>query len=346
MNIKDTFLKLTRYTYPHGTEHFLESYLPVGFEKDEFDNYFYKIGDSETMFTCHLDTACSDFKKVNHLIEESFIYTDGSTILGADDKAGMTILLFLIENKIPGLYYFFVGEEVGCIGSSNASYLDFSKYKRCVSFDRRGYNSVITHQIYGRCCSDAFGKKLAKELSKDGLDFYTDITGLVTDSASFMDNIPECTNISVGYFNEHTVNEKQDIVFLEKLCNNLLTVKWEELPTERNINDYSDIEYYTTYEEEGDDVKSGVKINLWIENELYSCVLKESRVKEEREYISDWIKRSGSYYGYNNIEWDGKSCYLVYNQYKEYIGERTDLVYVIDKLSKIPISDIKSKKII
>jgi hypothetical protein len=23
----------------------------------------------------------------------------------------------MIENKIPGLYYFFLGEEVGCVGS-------------------------------------------------------------------------------------------------------------------------------------------------------------------------------------------------------------------------------------
>ncbi len=342
MNIKDTFLKLTRYTYPYGTEHFLESYLPVGFERDEFDNYFFKVGESETMFTCHLDNACTDFKKVNHVDDGRFIYTDGKTILGADDKAGMTILLFLIENNVPGLYYFFKGEEVGCIGSSNASYLDFSKYKRCISFDRRDYYSIITHQVYGRCCSDVFAKKLAKDLSKNGLEFYTDTTGLVTDSASFMDNIPECTNISVGYFNEHTVGEKQDIIFLEKLCKNLIDVNWEELPTNRRTcSEDSFIQIDEDFK-----FNEGVEVKLWIENKLYSCILKDSRIQEEKRYISDWIRRSGSYYGFSYVEWDGKSCYLKYNNYKEYIGERDDLIHVIDKLSKISHSDIKSKKII
>ena len=50
------------------------------------------------------------------------------TILGADDKAGMVILLYMIEKKIPGLYYFFIGEEVGCIGS-NAFQCNGKNYK-------------------------------------------------------------------------------------------------------------------------------------------------------------------------------------------------------------------------
>jgi hypothetical protein len=70
MDIKNTFVNLTKFTYTHGKEFLLEKYLPKGFEKDRFDNYFYKIGDSETMFTCHLDTATSKFEKVNHQLTE------------------------------------------------------------------------------------------------------------------------------------------------------------------------------------------------------------------------------------------------------------------------------------
>jgi len=37
----------------------------------------------------------------------------------------------------------------------------------------------------------------------------------------FADIIPECTNLSVGYFDQHSVKERQDIKFLEDLANAL-----------------------------------------------------------------------------------------------------------------------------
>ena len=122
MNIKQKFLQLTSKTYPHGTESELINHLPVGYKKDDYDNFYIKIGDKpSTMFTCHLDTADRNQSKVKHILDDNIIKTDGSTILGADDKAGMAVLLYMIENKVPGLYYFFIGEERGCVGSSKLS---------------------------------------------------------------------------------------------------------------------------------------------------------------------------------------------------------------------------------
>lgn len=247
MNIRETFLKLTQFTYPHGTEAKLKPYLPNGFQEDDFGNYFIKIGESDTMFTCHLDTCSSHYQKVNHHIGSQFIQTDGKTILGADDKAGMTVLLYMIENEVPGLYYFFIGEEVGGIGSSAASCMSFSDYNKCISFDRRGYDSVITEQWFGKCCSDEFAKALAQELNTKHLtfNFRPDPTGIFTDSASFMNDIPECTNISVGYFSEHQVTERQDINFLIRLCEAAIKVDWDSLPVMRDPN-----ERYSSWESE------------------------------------------------------------------------------------------------
>jgi len=117
MNIKDKFLELTSRTYPHGTESEIFPLLGEGLQADEFGNLFIKIGESDVMFTAHLDTATSALTDVTHVIENNIIKTDGKSILGADDKAGVVIMLNMIENKMPGLYYFFLGEEVGCIGS-------------------------------------------------------------------------------------------------------------------------------------------------------------------------------------------------------------------------------------
>ena len=117
MNITNKFISLTKRTYPHGTESELRHLLPDNLTEDEFGNLFIKIGESDVMFTSHLDTATKAKDNIKHVFEGKIIKTDGKTILGADDKAGVTIMLYMIEHNIPGLYYFFLGEEVGCVGS-------------------------------------------------------------------------------------------------------------------------------------------------------------------------------------------------------------------------------------
>ncbi len=60
MNIKEKFLELTKRTYPNGTEDelfiILNKDLNNKLNKDEFGNFFIKIGDNDVMFTSHLDT--------------------------------------------------------------------------------------------------------------------------------------------------------------------------------------------------------------------------------------------------------------------------------------------------
>lgn len=241
--IKSTFLKLTQKTYPYGFEDGLVQEMTnigifKGLTRDDHGNYFLKIGQSRTIFASHLDTACKSQTNVNHVIEGSIIRTDKTTILGADDKAGVTVMLWMIKHQIPGLYYFFIGEEVGCIGSGLAAkfYETKGHFDRIISFDRRGTNSIITHQSSMRTCSDEFAKELASQLNTYRLNFKPDDTGIYTDSAEFTSVIPECTNISVGYYQEHTTSEHQDVEHLYKLAQACLEVNWENLPTKRDIN--------------------------------------------------------------------------------------------------------------
>ena len=208
MNIKETFLKLTRRTYPHGSEGLMMHLLPEGLVHDAFGNLYIEVGKTTTMFTSHLDTATKADCNINHVIENNLIKSDGTSILGADDKAGVTLMMHMIENKVPGLYYFFLGEEVGCVGSKQlAEFLKkdnvFPHIKKCIAFDRRGKDSIINFQFGTRCCSDAFAKDLSTKLNDAvaGLGFKPDPTGMYTDSAQFIPLISECTNISVGYQN-------------------------------------------------------------------------------------------------------------------------------------------------
>jgi hypothetical protein len=284
MNIKEKFLELTSRTYPHGTE---EELFPIlfntvdGLEKDEFGNLFIKIGDSDVMFTSHLDTATSANTTVNHVFDGDIIKTDGKSILGADDKAGVTIMLYMIKNQIPGLYYFFLGEEVGCVGSRKVANVQkenkIEGINKVISFDRRGTNSVITFQSGKRCTSDNFGKTLASQLNQADADFKyeTDPTGVLTDSIQFISIYPECTNISVGYQSEHTFSETQNIAHLEKLAEACLKVDWKSLPVER---DPSVVEYKT--------YGSGWGYPGWDDDDYY--------------YGSRYGSRQGGYSTYNN----------------------------------------------
>lgn len=236
----ETFLRLTSKTCPYGSEDILMKEIgklfPDGLQKDDHGNYFHKIGESRTVFASHLDTVSKEYISVTHVFDGDIIRTDGKTTLGADDKAGVTVMLWMIKNKVPGLYYFFIGEEVGCIGSGLASkYGDFEgNYDRIISFDRRGTGSIITFQSCGRCCSDDFADDLCSELNKSGLDYTKDEGGVYTDSAEFADIIPECTNVSVGYYKEHTTTEHQDIKHLSELADACVRVDWENLSTKRD----------------------------------------------------------------------------------------------------------------
>ena len=220
MDIKEIFLTLTKETNPYGTEDQLIKYLPRDLKKDSYGNYYTEIGLSKTVFSCHLDNACKNQTNVSHKFDGDFIKTDGKSILGADDKSGLSILLNLIDNKIPGLYYFFIGEEVGCVGSSQASLeiKKFDKYNRMICFDRKDTGSIITHQSFERTCSDIFADSLINEYKKHGIFYKKDDGGVYTDSAEFKYIIPECTNLSVGYYSEHTNCEKQNISFLSNLA--------------------------------------------------------------------------------------------------------------------------------
>lgn len=295
MNIRDKFLELTMRTYPHGTENEVFPLLNSELVEDEFGNLFIKIGESDVMFTAHLDTATSALASIQHKQEGNIIKTDGTTILGADDKAGVTIMLYMIENKIPGLYYFFLGEEVGCVGSRKVA----SKYKsekiegikKVISFDRRGNSSVITFQSGSRCCSDKFGQELAKQLNDadSTFSYKTDPTGLLTDSIQFTSLYPECTNISVGYQYEHTFNEQQDIEHLEKLAKACLLVDWNSLPVERDPSktEYSWGSYYGGYGDYGYDYGSSYNYGNYDSNWMTQKSKSKPVEKTEKIWFMD-----------------------------------------------------------
>jgi hypothetical protein len=244
MDIKEIFLQLTEFTTPAGYENTLEPYLPRNYKNDFIGNYYVEVGHStpSVMFTSHLDNKCEDVQIVIKSFRNEVVRTDGCTILGADDKAGVSIMLDMIDNDIPGLYYFFIGEENGREGSTKLSkYLDinedrvFSNINKVISFDRQGYEDVVIEQLDYKCCSDEFAKEISNRLNQFKLNYSPTIDGSFSDSYSFVNLYPECTNISVGYFNEHLESEYQDLKFLQKLSVACSEIDWESLPVKITV---------------------------------------------------------------------------------------------------------------
>jgi hypothetical protein len=191
-----------------------------------------------TLFVAHTDTVhhVGGFQSVYYDHKVQLVRTRGQC-LGADDGAGILVLLNLIRNAVPAYYLFTRGEERGGKG---AKYLADHDYKllehfdRAIAFDRRGTSSVITHQAYGRTCSDVFADALSDLLTNDRLMYAPDDTGVYTDTAEFIDIIPECTNVSVGYVSEHGPNETLSIPHLFDLMAQTVLVPWDDLPTARD----------------------------------------------------------------------------------------------------------------
>jgi len=196
-----------------------------------------------TLFVAHVDTVHrvegkNPIRKVNTKKEHVWHATPASC-LGADDGAGVAMLVHMLHGGVAGYYIFTQGEECGGIGAKHiAKYYPelLDMFDRAIAFDRRGTDSVITHQGYGRCCSDIFGQALATALNGDdfNLMYSTDDSGVYTDTAEFVDNIPECTNISIGYYSEHGEREHLDVNHFQRLADAVLLFDWDALPVERD----------------------------------------------------------------------------------------------------------------
>jgi hypothetical protein len=198
--------------------------------KDEFGNLSIKIGESKILFTAHLDTFSNDVEKVNHVIEGKFLKTDGTTILGGDNKVGCSILINMIRNNIPGSYFFYCGEEVGRLGSEyHNSNISKDDYLLAVAFDRKDIGSVCNYQRGIKLANDGLVDFLISELNKTGYEFFKDHFGLSCDTFSFNENVNNCINISTGVYDEHKTIEKVDLDYYKALQNCVLGIDWKRV---------------------------------------------------------------------------------------------------------------------
>lgn len=289
MNLNNLYYLLRKVRY-FGTEE--STFFELGFKKEQayYDTFgkfmfgYVSVGTSNTMFTCHLDTVENKRIGTNKAIyldsKKNHIFANNQ-VLGADDGAGVALLCHMIENEVAGHYFFFAGEELGGTGSNylarNFSKLFPSlKLDKAIAFDRKGTNDVVISQFWGQCCSESFALALCKELGTE----YEPAHGSFTDTANFVDFIPECTNISIGYYNEHSKDEYLDLGYLQRLAKKVLGINWESLPTKRICEPEFIFEDHWLTEEEED----------WYELEGKSAFLFNFTTR-----VMKWVEELGMY---------------------------------------------------
>lgn len=231
------------YCRPHGgegerqfVERFIKPYKPDELTGDKGEVLAYrvqvgKVEDAPILWCSHVDTVHNDAAPLKQEIvyDEAcgMIYKDDKKMpLGADDGAGVWLMLEMIDAGIAGTYLFHRGEERGGIGSRGIAmhHEEFLKqFKYAVAFDRRGTGDIIVEQFVGQTASYTFAQALADKFNNTdagknvGFTYAPSAEGVFTDTANYADVIPECTNVSVGYDNEHSPNETLDVWHLQAL---------------------------------------------------------------------------------------------------------------------------------
>ncbi|GAA0481765.1 tripeptidase T [Salinibacillus aidingensis] len=117
-------------------------------------------------FTSHMDTVAPG-KGVKPSVKDGYIVSDGTTVLGADDKTGLAVMFEAIrnikENNIEHgdiQFVITVGEESGLVGSKALdSSLVKAKYGYALDSDGQVGDVVIAAPTQAKVNADIIGKK-------------------------------------------------------------------------------------------------------------------------------------------------------------------------------------------
>jgi len=224
-------LEYKRPAFSKTEEEFIDRFIMSvdGARKDAFGNIIVDRGDPSILFSAHTDTVDHVDGKRDILIDaNNDVMYAHKDILGADDGAGCYLMLEMIDAGVEGRYVFHRAEEHGGIGANwilqNTPEL-LHPVKAAIAFDRMGDTDVIDHMITGTTCSNAFSSKLCSMLSPR----HKQAVGSFTDTAFYVTLIENCTNISIGYYAQHTNDEFLDLLAFDEIVEKSCKLDWKQL---------------------------------------------------------------------------------------------------------------------
>lgn len=183
----------------------------VGIGRSDGKNYLYFPNkQSPLLYQAHFDTKLDekDYNKYSLVrYRGDVVVSAKDSVMGADDRAGVfalwSIAKSLLENKLPIPSLLFTnGEEDGGKGMKQfvKNYLasEFDHINLAIAFDRRHCNDYVSYVS-----------------NPDEVESYIEGFGFVSEFGSYSDikdfsehTLIPSVNVSVGYYNEHTVKEE------------------------------------------------------------------------------------------------------------------------------------------
>lgn len=169
--------------------------------------------------------------------------------IGADDKNGIWVALKLLERLEAIKVAFFIGEEIGCVGSRQCDIKFFDDCRFVIQCDRRNGGDFITDAGVELC-----SKEFIRDCNIEKFGYHEE-HGLMTDVLELKErglNV-SAVNMSCGYYHPHTAEEltvfnqlENCLEFVEWICKNLTDVYPHEYKyTRYGFRDWHD---WGTYE--------------------------------------------------------------------------------------------------
>jgi tripeptide aminopeptidase len=206
----------------HGIRQFLYQQLRARTDKFEIDSYGNLLasvhcGDGPTiLLSAHMDTVYS-FEVRREIIEDGTVLKSSEGILGADDRAGIAVILELLDTirythfKGTLKIAFTVEEEIGCRGAQHIDPTFLQDVDSAIVVDRRGTRDIVTSWAgIVPFCSEDYGRIFKKAGEIAGMPDWKMTKGGLSDAKIFAQYGIPSVNLSVGYQNEHTDDETLD----------------------------------------------------------------------------------------------------------------------------------------
>jgi putative aminopeptidase FrvX len=227
-NLRKQLLKLLSIHGVSGQETNVRSYLkPILEHKmdsvkiDSYGNLLAekKVGNGQgatVLLSAHMDTVKGVLAD-RELIEKNGTISSSEGALGADDRAGIAIILTVLNN-INKLGFdgtikiaFSREEEIGCVGSSKIDPYFYKDVDLAIVVDRRGSRDIVVGCGMAFCSNEVghFMEDVSKMADMD----WKATEGGISDAMTFAEEGVNSVNLSAGYYNEHT--DKEYVVLAE-----------------------------------------------------------------------------------------------------------------------------------
>lgn len=172
------------------------------------------------MFAAHLDVVREFSPSDKVVVRDNIVFRENG-ILGADDRAGVAIILNLLKEvgnirTIPPFKFVFtVGEEQDQYGAKAIDPEFFEDVSFGISLDRKNCKDIVYRSNSQEYSTLEFAEGVARVSSRifSKENAFIPCQGRVSDLSVWSEkDARPCVNLSVGYFDEHTDDERLDLI--------------------------------------------------------------------------------------------------------------------------------------